>query len=98
MIYARPQRLNKVEFGPSRIFDSLTNRYVKQIHEEYKVLLRDFQVAGFDSLRRGRDVILRAGCGAGKSWVFLAMTIVKPGAIVLVLVPLLAIMDSQAYA
>jgi superfamily II DNA or RNA helicase len=46
-------------------------------------------------IRNGRDVIIRAGTGMGKSLVFQALTLSRSDAIVLVIAPLLGIIDEQ---
>ena len=48
-----------------------------------------------NSLLHKRDLIVKAAPGSGKSLIFLIMCLVHPGAIVLVIMPLLAIMNDQ---
>ena len=57
--------------------------------------LRDWQAQGVDSLRKGHDLFVKAGTGAGKSMIFLAMIEAIPNGIVLVLCPLLSLMHDQ---
>jgi ATP-dependent helicase YprA (DUF1998 family) len=57
--------------------------------------LRDWQAQGVDSLRRGHDLFVKAGTGAGKSMIFLAMIEAILDGIVLVLCPLLSLMHDQ---
>jgi len=57
--------------------------------------LRDWQSQGVDSLHRGHDLFVKAGTGAGKSMIFLAMIEAILDGIVLVLCPLLSLMHDQ---
>ena len=59
--------------------------------------LRNWQKQGVDSLFRGHDLFVKAGTGAGKSMVFLAMIEAILNGIVLVLCPLLSLMHDQVY-
>jgi len=66
-----------------------------RVHQVFGKRPRDFQEHAVDSLLRKRDLIVKAAPGAGKSLIFLAMCLLRPGAIVLAVTPLLAIMNDQ---
>ena len=66
-----------------------------RVHQVFEKRPRDFQEHAVDSLLRKRDLIVKAAPGAGKSLIFLAMCLLRRGAIVLVVTPLLAIMNDQ---
>ena len=57
--------------------------------------VRDWQTRAFDSLLAGKDVMVRAGTGSGKSLTFQGMALSKPKAIVLVISPLISLMQDQ---
>ena len=65
-------------------------------HEVFGKRPRDFQEHGANSLLHKRDLIVKAAPGSGKSLIFLIMSLLRPGAIVLVITPLLVIMNDQA--
>ncbi|HEU0046040.1 MAG TPA: DEAD/DEAH box helicase [Nitrososphaera sp.] len=64
-------------------------------HEVFGKRPRDFQEHGVNSLLHKRDLIVKAAPGSGKSLIFLIMCLLRPEAIVLVIMPLLAIMNDQ---
>jgi superfamily II DNA helicase RecQ len=74
-------------------------RAVQVICEKVRdVLMRNpyaWQVAAWESTCAGKDVIVIAGTGSGKSLVYQGMQYAKPGAIVLIVSPLLALMKDQ---
>jgi superfamily II DNA helicase RecQ len=47
------------------------------------------------ALLEGNNVLVRAGTGSGKSLIFEAMTLSKRDAVVLVVSPIIALMNSQ---
>jgi superfamily II DNA helicase RecQ len=57
----------------------------------------DWQGHAIQNLRAGRDVMIQAPTGAGKSLVYEAMVKSQPGAKVLVISPLIALMEDQVY-
>jgi len=66
-----------------------------KINQVFGLRARDWQESAFHVLLEGHDLIVKAAPGKGKSLVFLGMTQVREGAIVLVIVPLLSIMNDQ---
>jgi ATP-dependent helicase YprA (DUF1998 family) len=65
------------------------------IDEKFKCRPRDWQAHAIQAICDGRDVLIRAGTGTGKSLVFQAMTLVRDDAIVLVVAPLNGLMENQ---
>lgn len=57
--------------------------------------IRDWQTRVHDSLLTGKDVMVRAKTGSGKSVAFQGMALSKPNAIVLVVSPLISLMQDQ---
>lgn len=57
--------------------------------------VKDWQSLAFDRLVQGKDIMVRAGTGSGKSLVFQGMALSKPKAIVLVISPLISLMQDQ---
>ena len=57
--------------------------------------IRDWQQRVYDNLLDGKDVMVRAKTGSGKSLGFQGMALSKPNAIVLVVSPLIALMNDQ---
>ena len=57
--------------------------------------IRDWQLRVFHSLLEGKDVMVRAKTGMGKSVGFQGMALSKHDAIVLVVSPLIALMNDQ---
>ena len=57
--------------------------------------IRDWQTRVFDSALAGKDVMVRAQTGSGKSLTFQGMALSKPKAIVLVISPLISLMQDQ---
>jgi superfamily II DNA helicase RecQ len=57
---------------------------------------RRWQVGITLDLIQGRDVILKAGTGSGKSLCFQLLSLLYPASVVLVVCPLLALMEDQA--
>lgn len=55
-----------------------------------------WQSHALQALLHGKDVIIKAGTGRGKSLIFQGMALTSPKAIVLVVCPLVALMDDQA--
>jgi ATP-dependent helicase YprA (DUF1998 family) len=55
----------------------------------------NWQGHAIQGLLNKRDVLVRAGTGSGKSLIFQAAALFHPGAIVLVISPILGLMDDQ---
>ena len=75
--------------------DSFSKDIINRAGEKLGDRLRDWQAVAVSRLAKGRDVVIKAGTGSGKSWSYIAMICAKVGGIVLVLTPLKSIMDSQ---
>lgn len=58
---------------------------------------RDWQVKAIQSLLKNHDLFVKAGTGAGKSFMYQSMIASRPNGIVLVIVPLKSIMDDQVH-
>lgn len=66
-----------------------------EIEENTKKKVRPWQGFVMETLRQGRDVMVRAGTGAGKSLCFQGLVFLRKGATVLVISPLVALMVDQ---
>src|SRR5271170_5422331 len=80
-----------VEYGPQAVLDAISSSLMPDIHKKLGVHLRDWQVHAFETLRKGEDLIIKAGTGAGKTAAILSMLVTKTGATILVIVPLTSI-------
>jgi ATP-dependent helicase YprA (DUF1998 family) len=69
--------------------------FIAQVDERYKVQTRKWQAHAMQALLEGRDVLVHAGTGSGKSLIFESMVLSKKGAVVLVISPTLALMENQ---
>jgi superfamily II DNA helicase RecQ len=72
---------------------------VAAVENVFKVQMAVWQGVMLQALMAGRDVLVRAGTGAGKSLIYQAMVITlkerKSKGIVLVIQPILALMEDQ---
>jgi superfamily II DNA helicase RecQ len=66
-----------------------------EISERFHLKLHHWQAHAIDTLIGGNDVVITAGTGSGKSLVFQALALARPGAIVLVLAPINGLMENQ---
>jgi superfamily II RNA helicase len=78
-------------------FDEETLVLLARFQARTKWTLFDWQRQGVDSLRKGHDLFVKAGTGAGKSMIYLVMIEAIPDGIILVLCPLLSLMHDQIY-
>ena len=78
-------------------FDEKTLSLLKRFEDLTHWRLADWQAQGVDRLLKGHDLIVKAGTGAGKSMIFLAMIEAMLNGIVLVLCPLLCLMHDQVH-
>jgi superfamily II DNA helicase RecQ len=62
------------------------------------ITLREWQKGAIYCLMNKYDLLVKAGTGTGKTWVFWSMALSRPKAIVLVIAPLKAIMKSHVRA
>ena len=90
-LFHLPKSIESIEGG----LPEETLAILARFQELTKWRLRDWQAQGVDSLRKGHDLFVKAGTGAGKSMIFLAMIEAIPNEIVLVLCPLLSLMHDQ---
>src|ERR1700685_2384671 len=80
-----------VEYGPGANLDPISTSLMPDIHKTLGMHLKDWQAHAFETLRKGEDLIIKAPTGSGKTAAILSMLVAKPGAIILVIVPLTAI-------
>jgi superfamily II DNA helicase RecQ len=74
---------------------------VSVVERVFKVQMAVWQAIVIRAMMEGRDVLVRAGTGAGKSLIYQAMAVAvkeqkDKGGIVLVVQPILALMEDQA--
>jgi len=75
---------------------NLTPDVISSLLQEYMhISAHQFQVEAIDHVIRGKDVILTAGMGLGKSVCFQGIAVVASGKIVLVVSPLKGLMMDQ---
>jgi ATP-dependent helicase YprA (DUF1998 family) len=91
MVYV--SRLIPVNYGPRNDIDAISERYMTQITKMLGFRLKDWQAHAFETLRKGRDLLIKAGTGAGKTAAILSMLALKPEGTILVIVPTKSIMS-----
>jgi superfamily II DNA helicase RecQ len=57
--------------------------------------LHPWQAHAIDKILSGHDILISAGTGSGKSLVFQSLALAEPDAVVLVIAPLNALMETQ---
>lgn len=77
--------------------DPLAQKLQPKLVKHLRVFLRDWQAQAVGSLMRGRDLIVKAGTGAGKTMVYWSLIAKKENGIVLILSPLKSVMNDQVY-
>jgi superfamily II DNA helicase RecQ len=72
---------------------------VSEVEKIFKIQMAVWQAVVLQALMAGRDVLVRAGTGAGKSLIYQAMAVAikerRGKGIVLVIQPILALMEDQ---
>jgi ATP-dependent helicase YprA (DUF1998 family) len=68
-----------------------------ELEKTFRVFPHNWQTRAILCLREGRDVMVRAGTGSGKSLIYHAMAVTHPGAIVLVIAPITVLMEDQVH-
>jgi superfamily II DNA helicase RecQ len=94
-------RRNTKRFVDADLMTSLdpsTSQFIDQVNQTFSIVPRKWQSQAMQALLGGNNVLVRAGTGSGKSLIFEAMTMAKPGAVVLVISPLIALMHNQVSA
>jgi|SRR3981189_1426296 len=74
---------------------SATSEFIQLVDNRFSVSTRQWQAHAMQALLEGNNVLVRAGTGSGKSLIFEAMTLSKRDAVVLVVSPIIALMNSQ---
>ena len=93
----------QVQTRPKRFIDAEKHYLITHQTEVFMQKLEKFfgfrpypwQAHAIQSILEGHDIIVRVGTAGGKSFVFQAMVLAKPKAIVLVISPLIALMENQ---
>jgi len=75
--------------------DATDEAVIAQASSLFGKRLRDWQAVAVSRFLKGRDVIIKAGTGSGKSWAYQSMIAAKENGSVLVLAPLKSIMSDQ---
>jgi superfamily II DNA helicase RecQ len=81
---------------PSAEFESLRASIVD--HFRIPDGLHPWQAHAIDKVLHGHDIMVSAGTGSGKSLVFQALAVTRPNAVVLVIAPLNALMETQVHS
>ena len=95
MSLSKLQPLIDVHYNPDTMVDPGLDALLLHIFQLAGVTLRDWQKASVYCCLKKKDLIVKAGTGAGKTWVFWAMALSQPNGIVLVIAPLKAIMSNH---
>jgi ATP-dependent DNA helicase RecQ len=72
-----------------------TEVFMQELEKKFKFPPYPWQAHTIQSILEGHDIIVQVGTAGGKSFVFQAMALAKPKAIVLVISPLVALMQNQ---
>jgi superfamily II DNA helicase RecQ len=72
-----------------------TKDFCEKVKKVFGHELRPWQEHAMAQLTKGRDIMVKAGTGSGKSLVYQSMTQSRPNAIVLVICPLVSLMEEQ---
>ncbi len=81
---------------PHWIFDNIVTTIRRMIKEKVDIMPKPWQVnAMIDTVYKKKDVIISAGTGSGKSLPYQLIPLIKEGAIVLVVLPTIALMTDQ---
>jgi superfamily II DNA helicase RecQ len=95
MSLSKLQPLIDVRYNADTMVDPDLDALLLLVFELGGVNLRDWQKASVYCCLKKKDLIVKAGTGAGKTWVFWAMALSQPKGIVLVIAPLKAIMSNH---
>jgi superfamily II DNA helicase RecQ len=71
--------------------------FADKIKEKCGYWPRNWQSSVMNYAAKGRDTVVRAGTGAGKSICYQGLTLLRPRASVLVCSPLIALMEDQVF-
>lgn len=88
-------RFTQREHGPHDEFDAATEAMLAEANKLLNITLKDFQRQAVNGVYNGRDVVLKAATGAGKSAPAHAMLAAKKDATILVVGPLKAMIQNQ---
>jgi len=88
-------KFNRREYGPDDKFDADTEAMLAKANKLLNLTLRGYQRQAVNSVYNGRDVVLQAATGAGKSAPAHAMLAAKKDAIILSVGPLKAMILNQ---
>jgi ATP-dependent helicase YprA (DUF1998 family) len=69
--------------------------FLIKVQTQTGIYARQWQAHAIDSLRAGDNVLVKAGTGSGKSFIFEAMAMAKDNGVVLIVSPLKALMKKQ---
>jgi ATP-dependent helicase YprA (DUF1998 family) len=87
---------NRIDItDPVPVTNDVARRVISDAESILGCRLRDWQALAVQSLVAGRDLIVRAGTGFGKTYVYLPMMAAKPKGIILVIQPLKVLMMDQ---
>ena len=93
---------NARRFIKSHIADAFRSddmeQFIGRVPEAFKMTPRRWQSSAIDRLRAGDNVMVKAGTGSGKSFLFEVMVLTKDKAVVLIVSPVKALMKRQVPA
>jgi ATP-dependent helicase YprA (DUF1998 family) len=69
----------------------------RDIQQRFGHTPHDWQIRAISSVLAGNDVLVTAGTGSGKSLVYQALPLARPGALVLALAPINALIKNQVF-
>ena len=72
-------------------------KLAEDIEKVFRYKPKRWQGNCIDTVLKGKDILVRAGTGSGKSLIYQALCLVKSMSIVLVIAPINALMENQVY-
>jgi|SRR5579859_5465250 len=95
MSFSKLAPLDDFHYNPVTMVDPILDALVSKVFNLCGITLREWQMGAVYCLLKKNDLLVKAGTGAGKSWVFWSMALSRPRGIVLVLAPLKVIMNNH---
>jgi superfamily II DNA helicase RecQ len=95
MSLSKLQPLDDFHYDSVTMVDPTVDALVLKVFNLSGITLREWQKGAVYCLMKKYDLLVKAGTGTGKSWVFWSMALSRPRGIVLVLAPLKAIMKNH---
>jgi superfamily II DNA helicase RecQ len=98
MSLSKLKPLDDFHYDSVTMVDPKVDALILRVFNLSGITLRAWQKGAIYCLMNKYDLLVKAGTGTGKTWVFWSMALSRPKAIVLVIAPLKAIMKSHVRA